>query len=74
MKVQEIKDDVFQQPTVTTVKKDRSVQIALDARELNRNVIEQKDVAALQFPNHRRQGSWHIQICNRVLRTYNHAH
>ena len=38
MKVDEIKEDVFPQPTVITVKKDRSVKIALDARELNKNV------------------------------------
>ena len=41
VKVQEIKEDVFLQPTVITVKKDRSVKIALDARELNKNVIRQ---------------------------------
>ena len=38
--VQEIKEDVFLQPTVITVKKDRSVKIALDARESNKNVIK----------------------------------
>ena len=42
VKVQEIKEDVFLQPTVITVKKDRSVKIALDARELNKNVIKDK--------------------------------
>ena len=31
---------MFLQPTVITVKKDRSVKIALDARELNKNVVE----------------------------------
>ena len=39
VKVQEIKEDVLLQPTVITVKKDRSVKLALDARELNKNVI-----------------------------------
>ena len=42
VKVDEIKEDVFIQPTVITVKKDRSVKIALDARELNKNVIKDK--------------------------------
>ena len=42
VKVQERKEDVFLQPTVITVKKDRSVKIALDARELNKNVIKDK--------------------------------
>ena len=42
VKVQEIKEDVFLQPTVITVKKDRSVKIALDARELNKNVVKDK--------------------------------
>ena len=35
-RVDEIKDDVFIQPTVITVKKDRSIKIALDARALNK--------------------------------------
>ena len=35
VKAGEIKEYVFLQPTVITVKKDRSVKIALDARELN---------------------------------------
>ena len=38
MKVDEIQEDVFLQPTVITDKKDRSVKIALDVRELNKNV------------------------------------
>ena len=38
----EIKEDVFLQPTVITVKKGRSVKRALDARKLNRNVIKDK--------------------------------
>ena len=42
VKVGEIKEDVFLQPTVITVKKNRSVKIALDARELNKNVIKDK--------------------------------
>ena len=42
MKVQEIKVDVCLQPTVITVKKERSVKIALDARELNKNVMNHK--------------------------------
>ena len=41
VKVQDIKD-VFLQPTVITVRKDRSVKIALDARELNENVVKDK--------------------------------
>ena len=32
-KVNEIKDDVFIQPTVITVKRDKSIKIALDARD-----------------------------------------
>ena len=42
VKFGEIEEDVFLQPTVITVKKDRSVKIALDARELNKNVIKDK--------------------------------
>ena len=42
VRVQELKEDVYLQPTVTTVKKDRSVKIALDARELNKNVVKDK--------------------------------
>ena len=42
VKVQDIKEDVFLQPTVIMVKKDRSVKIALDARELNKNVGKDK--------------------------------
>ena len=34
-KVDEIQDDVFIQATVITVKKDKPVKIALDARALN---------------------------------------
>ena len=41
-KVREIKDDVFIQPTVITVKRDKSIKIALDARELNQNVVNDK--------------------------------
>ena len=37
-KINQIKDDVFIQPTVITVKKDRSVKIALDARALNQAI------------------------------------
>ena len=40
VRVQELKEDVFLQPTVTTVNKDRGVKIALDARELNKNVVK----------------------------------
>ena len=41
-KINEIKDDVFIQPTVITVKKDRSVKIALDARALNQAIVKDK--------------------------------
>ena len=41
-KIKEIKDDVFIQPTVITVKKDRSVKIALDARALNQAIDKDK--------------------------------
>ena len=41
-KINEIKDDVFIQPTVLTVKKDRSVKLALDARALNRAIDKDK--------------------------------
>ena len=37
-KIDQIKDDVFIQPTVITVKKDRSVKIALDERALNKAI------------------------------------
>ena len=46
-KINEIKDDVFIQPTVITVKKDRSVKIALDARALNQAIDKDK----CQMPN-----------------------
>ena len=42
VKVQDIKEDVFLQPTVITDKKDRSVKTALDVRELNKNVVKDK--------------------------------
>ena len=41
-KINEIKDDIFIQPTVITVKKDRSVKIALDARALNQEIEKDK--------------------------------
>ena len=41
-KVDEIQDDVFIQPTVISVKKDKSVKIALDARALNRSIAKDK--------------------------------
>ena len=46
-KIDELKDDVFIQPTVITVKKDRSVKIALDARALNKAIDKDK----YQMPN-----------------------
>ena len=39
-KVDKIQDDVFIQPTVITVKKDKSVKIALDARALNQSIAK----------------------------------
>ena len=42
VKVQDIKEDVFLQPTVITDKKDRSVKTALDVRELNKIVVKDK--------------------------------
>ena len=41
-KINEIKDDVFIQSTVITVKKDRSVKNALDARALNQAIEKDK--------------------------------
>ena len=46
-KIDEIKADVFIQPTVITVKKDRSVKVALDARALNKAIDKDK----YQMPN-----------------------
>ena len=46
-KINEIKDDVFIQPTIITVKNDRSVEIALDARALNQAIDKDK----YQMPN-----------------------
>ena len=46
-KVDTIKDDVFIQPVVITIKKDRSVKIALDARALNDSIAKDK----YQMPN-----------------------
>ena len=41
-KVEKIRDDVFIQPTVITVKKDISVKIALDARALHESITKNK--------------------------------
>ena len=41
-KIDDIKDDVFIQPTVITVKKDHSVKIALDGRALNHEIDKDK--------------------------------
>ena len=46
-KINESKADVFIQPTISTVKKDRSVKIALDARALNQAI----DKDNYQMPN-----------------------
>ena len=46
-KINDFKDDDFIQPTVITVKKDRSLQIALDARALNQVIDKDK----YQMPN-----------------------
>ena len=46
-KVDEIQNNVFIQPTVITVKKDKSVKIALDARALNQSTAKDK----YQMPN-----------------------
>ena len=46
-KVDKIQDNVFIQPTVITVKKDKSVKIALDARALNESIAKDK----YQMPN-----------------------
>ena len=46
-KIMEIKNDVFIQLTVITVKKDRSMKIALDARALNQAIEKDK----YQMPN-----------------------
>ena len=42
VKLGDIKEDIFLQLTVITVKKDSSVKIALDARELNKKVVKDK--------------------------------
>ena len=41
-RVEKIQDDVFIQPTVITVKKDKLVKIALDARALNQSIAKDK--------------------------------
>ena len=46
-RIEKIQDDVFIQPTVITVKKDKSVKIALDARSLNQSIAKDK----YQMPN-----------------------
>ena len=46
-KVNEIEDDVFIQPTVITLKKDRLVKSALEARALNQETDKDKH----QMPN-----------------------
>ena len=40
VKVDEIKEDVYIHPTVITVKKDRSVRIAIDTRKMNDSMIK----------------------------------
>ena len=37
-----VKDKVFIEPTVFTVKKDKSVKIALDARDLYKTLVKDK--------------------------------
>ena len=46
-RVDKISDEMFIQPVVIRVKKDRSVKIALDARSLNNAIMEEK----YQMPN-----------------------
>ena len=46
-RVNEIKDDVYIQPTVITVKRDKTVKIPLDAREMNENIKKDE----YQMPN-----------------------
>ena len=46
-KVDKIQDDVFIQPTVKTLKKEKSVKIALDARALNSSIAKDEN----QMPN-----------------------
>ena len=46
-KVSDIKDDVFVQPTVITVKKDKSMKTALDARAMKENIKK----GNFQMPN-----------------------
>ena len=46
-KVDKIQDNVFIQPTVITVKKDKSVKIALDVRALNQSIAKDN----YQMPN-----------------------
>ena len=46
-KVKKVQDDVFIQPTVVTVKKDKSVKIALYAWALNQSIAKDK----YQMPN-----------------------
>ena len=46
-RVEKIPDEMFIQPVVITVKKDRSVKIALDARSLNNAILKRKH----QMPN-----------------------
>ena len=41
-KANDLNDDSFISPAVITVKKDKSVKIALDARELNKNIVKDK--------------------------------
>ena len=46
-RIEKFQEDVFIQPTVITVKKDKSVKIALDARALNQSIAKDK----YQMPN-----------------------
>ena len=46
-RVEKIQDDAFIKPTVITVKKDKSVKIAVDARAIDESIAKDK----YQMPN-----------------------
>ena len=71
-KVTEVTDKEFIQPVVITVKRDKSLKIALDARELNNELIKDKDqmlklehlvdIVAEQLDNSVKGQAWYTSL------------
>ena len=50
-RVETVRDEVFIQPVVVTVKKDKTVKIALDARSMNNAILKKVSYAESRQPN-----------------------